>query len=180
MKRVVIIHCWEGTPDYCWYPQTKKELEEKGFEVQVPEMPETMSPKLATWLPKLKEVAGVPNENLFLIGHSLGCITILKYLETLDENQKVGGVVMIAGFTDDVGYSELTNFFVDEIDFEKIKTKANHFIAIQSDNDPYVDLKYGDILKEKLGVKLIIKHAMDHFSTITSFPDVSEEVLMMT
>jgi len=32
----------------------------------------------------------------------------------------------------------------------------------------------------KLGVKLIIKHAMDHFSTITSFPDVSEEVLMMT
>lgn len=31
MKRVILVHCWEGYPDYCWYPQTEKELEEKGF-----------------------------------------------------------------------------------------------------------------------------------------------------
>ena len=29
MKRVIIIHCWEGYPKYCWYPYVKKELEEK-------------------------------------------------------------------------------------------------------------------------------------------------------
>ena len=47
MNRVIIIHCWEGYPEYCWYPQTKKELEKEGFEVRVPEMPETISPKLS-------------------------------------------------------------------------------------------------------------------------------------
>lgn len=180
MKRAIIVHCWEGTPEYCWYPQTKKELEEKGFIVAVPEMPETMLPKLSAWLPKLRDVAESPDEDLFLIGHSLGCITIFRYLELLGEHQKVGGVVLIAGFTDDLGYEELTNFFVEPIDFEKIKSKANHFVAINSDNDPYVDVKYGDILKERLGAKLIIKHEMDHFSAITSFPDVSEVVLQMT
>lgn len=178
-KKVVIVHCWEGIPNYCWYPQTKKELEAKGFEVEVPEMPETANPKLTGWLPKLKEVVGSPTEDVFLVGHSLGCITIMRYLETLSSNEKVGGVVFVAGFTDDLGYKELSNFFETPIDFDKIKTKANQFTAIASDNDPYVSLKYADILKEKFGAKVIIKHNMKHFSgtigekdSCTNLPDV--------
>lgn len=51
MKKVVIVHCWDSYPEYCWYPQTKKELEEKDFEVVMPAMPETNLPKLSfkTW-----------------------------------------------------------------------------------------------------------------------------------
>lgn len=186
MKRVVIVHCWDGYPNYCWYPKTKKELEEKGFEVLVPEMPETGMPKLSLWLPKLKKVIKKPDENLFLIGHSAGCITIMRYLEQLEKNQKIGGVVFVAGFTDDLGYDELKNFFETSIDFEKIKSKAKKFVAINSDNDPYVDLKFADILKERLGAKVLIKHQMGHFSgpvdeeeSCTFLPDVSKAVLQM-
>lgn len=99
----------------------------------------------------------------------------------------IGGVVMVAGYTDDLGFKELENFFETPIDFEKIKTKTSHFVAIHSDNDPYVDLKYGDILKEKLGAKLIVKHNMGHFSgpaddsqSVTSLPDVIEAILEMS
>lgn len=187
MKRAIIVHCWEGTQNYCWYPAVKKELEGHGFEVQVPEMPETLTPKLTGWLPKLTEVIGSPNEELILIGHSLGCITIMRYLETLNERQKVGGVILIAGYTDDLGFEQLKNFYVDPISFEKIKKRANHFVAINSDNDPYVDIKYGSILQKKLGARLIIKHNMGHFSgavdneeSCTELPDVVEEVLSMT
>lgn len=186
MKKVVIIHCWDGYPEYCWYPQTKKELEEKGFEVEVPVMPETDLPKLSLWFPKLKEVVGEPDEDLYLVGHSAGVITILRYLEQLEGGKKVEGVVMVAGFTDDLGYEELKSFFETPIDFEKIKTRANHFVAIHSDNDPYVPLKHGDIFKEKLGAKLIVKIGMGHFSgpvddtkSITFLPEVSEVILEM-
>ncbi len=103
MKKVIIVHCWEGNPDYCWYPNTKEELEKRGYEVVVPEMPETNMPKFNKWLQKLKEVIGEPNESLYLVGHSLGCITILKYLESLKENQKIGGAILVAGFTNDLG-----------------------------------------------------------------------------
>lgn len=151
MKRVVIVHCWDGDPEYCWYPQTKKELEEKGFEVVVPEMPETGTPKLSLWLPKLQQVVPDPDEDLYLVGHSAGVITIMRYLEKLEDDQKVGGVVFVAGFTEDLGFEELKNFFVQPIDFEKIKSKAKNFVAIYSDNDPYVPLKFGDIFKEKIG-----------------------------
>lgn len=163
---------------------SKKELEEKGFDVQVPEMPETVNPKLSGWLPKLKKVVGKAGEDVFLVGHSLGCITIMRYLENLSDNEKVGSVVFVAGFTDDLGYKELTNFFEIPINFEKIRSKANHFVAIASDNDPYVALKYSDILKDKLGAKVIIKHSMKHFSgpidkeeSCVSLPDVVDAIL---
>jgi predicted alpha/beta hydrolase family esterase len=191
MKRVVIVHCWDGYPEYCWYPNTKKELEEKGCDVVVPEMPDTHLPKLSSWLPKLQEVAGKPDKDLFLVGHSLGCITILRYLEILKQNEKVGGVILVAGFTDDLRYvdtieDELQNFFETPILWDKIKTKTKNFVAIHSDNDPNVSLKYADVFKEKLRAKIIIKNKMGHFSgavgepqSITSLPDVTSEILKM-
>lgn len=165
MKRAIIVHCWDGYPDYCWYPWAKKELETKGFSVQVPAFPETGAPKQTKWVPVLKEQIDKPDDELFLIGHSVGCITILRYLETLKEGERVGGVVLVAGFTDNLGFEELKNYFETPIDFAKIKAKSkNGFIAIHSDNDPYVDLKFGDIFKKALGAEVIIKHAMGHFS----------------
>ncbi len=187
MKRVFIIHCWEGYPEYCWYPSVKKELEEKGYSVQIPEMPETNFPKLEKWLPTLQEAMGKSNEDTYLVGHSVGCVTILRYLESLEVGEKIGGAVFVAGFTDDLGFEELKNFFETPIDFEKAKSHCPKFIAIHADNDPFVALKYGDIFKEKLDAEVIVKHNMGHFSgpvddekSCTELPDVVESVLQMS
>ena len=166
MKKVVIIHCWEGYPEYCWYPNTKKELELKDFEVDVPAFPDTKMPRLGKWLQKLEEAVGKPSEDVFLIGHSLGCITILRYLESLNPGEKIGGTVLVAGYTDDLGFDELKNFFVAPLNFEKIKQASLGFIAIHSDDDPYVPLKHGDILKKELGAELIVKNKAKHFSGV--------------
>lgn len=165
MKRAIIIHCWEGYPEYCWYPWVKKELEARGFQVEVPALPNTEKPKLDEWLPRLKEVVGQTDEELFLIGHSLGCIAIMRYLESLEDGQQIGGVVFVAGFSEGIGYSEIQTFFETPVDLEMIRTRAKHgFVAIHSDNDPYVDLKFADIFKERLGAEVIIKHSAKHFS----------------
>jgi len=165
MKRAIIVHCWEGYPGYCWYPWVKKELEALGFQVEVPAFPDAENPKMSEWLSMLKEKAGQPDEDLYLIGHSIGCATIMRYLESLEENEKVGGAVFVAGYSENIGFDELQNFFENPIDLEKIKTKAkNGFVAIHSDDDPYVDLKYADIFKEKLGAEIIIKPGAKHFS----------------
>lgn len=196
MKHAIIVHCWEGVPDYCWYPYVKRELEKEGFDVQVPEMPDTAHPKLTNWLAKLEEVAGNAEREreslseLYLIGHSLGCITIMRYLESLPLYVKVGGVVFVAGFTDGLNakkYLDIQNFFAVPIDFEKIKTHCDKFVAIASDDDPYVPIKYVGILEEKLGVGVIIKHNMKHFSgavdneeSCTELPEVVTAVLKFT
>jgi len=165
MKRAIIIHCWGGTPNYCWYPWVKKQLEAQGFDVEVPAMPETDTPKLTLWLPKLKEVVGQPDEETYLIGHSIGCATINRYLEQLSEGQHVGGVVLVAGFTDDLGFEEIKNFFETPLDLAKIRQKsARGFITIHSDNDQYVPVVHSKNLQEGLGGEALILHEKGHFS----------------
>src|SRR3989338_4451975 len=112
MKRAIIIHCWEGVPEYCWYPQTKKDLEGLGFQVEVPAMPDTDMPKFGPWMEKLRKAVGTPDEELYLIGHSLGCITIMKYLEGLPDGVRIGGAIFVGGYMRSLGYEETENFFI--------------------------------------------------------------------
>lgn len=165
-KRVIIIHCWGGTPQDCWYLGAKEEIEKRGFEVLVPEFPDTENPEQEKWVAKLAETVGEPHENIFLIGHSLGTIAILRYLETLKEGEKIGGAVLVAPYTNNLGFKELDSFFQTPLDFEKIKNSCLKIIGIFSDNDPYVALEQAEILKNKLGIEAVIKHNAGHFSTL--------------
>ena len=149
-KRVFLIHGWEGYPEEGWRPWLRTELEKRGFNVFVPAMPNTKRPKMNKWLNHLKKVVKNPNKDCYFVGHSLGCITILRYLETLKKNQKVGGAILVAGFTSNLGYKELQSFFKTPINWKKIKAQCKKFIAIHSDNDPYVSLHYANFFKEKL------------------------------
>jgi uncharacterized protein len=187
MKRAIIIHCWGGKPNYCWYPDTKKNLESQGFQVSVPAMPDTDNPDQEKWVPVLKEAVGTPDQEVYLIGHSIGVATIFRYLEDLPEGQRIGGAVLVAGFTDNLGYEEISNYFQTPLDFAKIKSHCGKWVLIHSDNDPYVPLKYGDELKGKLGAELIIKHKMGHFSgpidnekSCTELPDVVDPILKIS
>ena len=162
-KRAFLIHGWEGYPEEGWRPWLKGELEKKGFKVIVPAMPDTNHPKMDAWLNHLIEAVGKPDENCYFVGHSLGCITILRYIETL-KNQKIGGAVLVAGFTSNLGYEELDSFFRKPLEWEKIKANCKKFVAVHSDNDKYVSLHYGIMFKEKLGAELVVDHAKGHFS----------------
>jgi uncharacterized protein len=164
MKKVILIHGWEGSPNEGWKPWLKKELEQKGITVLNPNMPDPNYPKQKEWIKHLSSIIGTPDSETFLVGHSLGAITILRYLEVLEENQKIGGAIFIAGFTDDLKIPELSDFFKEKINWDKIKKHCNKFFAIHSDNDHYVPLTYGNIFKKNLGAEIIILHKMRHFS----------------
>lgn len=152
-------------------------------------MPETNSPKLSPWMAKLQSLIDSPNRDLYLIGHSIGVVTILRYLESLQTGETIGGAVFVAGFSsDDLGFEELKNFFTTPINLNEVKKHCPHFVAIHSDNDPYVSLRQGEIFKEKLGAKLIVKHQMGHFSGAADggenscifLPEVSSSIVEMS
>lgn len=179
-KRAFLIHGWEGTPEHGWLPWLKRELESKGFRVVSPAMPHTKHPNVNEWVNHLTKLIGVPDQETYLVGHSLGCITILRYLEKLKSNQKIGGAVLVAGFTSDLGYEDLESFFIKSINWNKIKSHCRKFVALHSDNDPYVSLHYGDFFRDKLGAEVMIKHNMGHFSGdngITVLPPVLNAIL---
>ena len=82
-KRVFLIHGWDGRPDNHWFPYLSLELKANGFDVSAPQMPHAAEPKVGEWLSFLREYVGKPDEQTYFVGHSLGCIAIARYLETL-------------------------------------------------------------------------------------------------
>lgn len=171
-KRVFIIHGWDGYPEEGIFPWLKRELKSRGFEVYNPAMPNPIKPTIEEWTPFLKEKVGEPDENTFLFGHSIGCQTILRYLETLPENLKIGGVVLLApwlGLTDEAFEDEKDRIIAKPwletpINWEKVKTHTNNFVSIFSDNDPLVPFDNSEIFKNSLGSKIIVEHNKGHFS----------------
>lgn len=190
-KRVFIIHGWDGHPEEGWFPWLKKELESRGFEVHVPAMPNPERPQIDTWVPFLRKIVGRPDEHTYFVGHSIGCQAILRFLETLDENDKIGGAVFVGGWflitpastptkEDKKIYKEWRESANNP---EKVKKRINKLVTIFSDNDPYVYLdKNRRIFEEKLGAKIIIEHGKGHFSAgddITELPSALDSVLEM-
>lgn len=190
-KRVFIVHGWDGYPEEGWFPWLKKELEEKGFEVFVPQLPEAHKPKIENWVPHLSEVVGKADENTYFVGHSMGCQTIARYLETLPENVNVGGAVFVAGFfkrltglEDDPDVQEVDNQWLGTpIDFEKVKSHLPKSVAIFSDDDPWVPLDNQDDFRDKLGSEIVIEKNMGHFSGsngVTKLPAALDSLLSLT
>lgn len=167
-----MIHGWEGNPNNNWFPWLKQKLEKRGFSVEAPAMPDAMHPTLSGWLFYLQTTIKDVDENTFFVGHSLGVIAILKFLEALKPDEKIGGAVLVAGFPEPIAYDELNSFFSKPLDYEKIKNAANAFIAIHSSNDPYVPLKNGEILRDRLGAKLVVIENAGHLNANDGFTEL--------
>ncbi len=191
MKKAIIIHGWGGSPKQDWLQWVKQELEKKGFKVIVPEMPDTFFPKISSWISKLKEVSGKIDKDTYFIGHSIGCQAIMRFLERLPENVKVGGVVLVAGWfnlSDDTWDENYTQeiaepWIKNEINFDKIKLHTNKIVDIASDNDPYVSLDDAEIFKNKLDAEIIVLKDKGHISGedgVKELPIVIDKVLEMS
>jgi predicted alpha/beta hydrolase family esterase len=174
MKRVFIIHGWGGSPEKEIAQQwLVKELSKRKFEVTYPLMPNSETPKIKEWVSHLEEQVQNPDSETYFIGHSIGCQAILRYLERLPSQIKVGGVVLIApwvnlletAFEDPEEEKRIAEpWLKTSIDWTRVKAHTNNFTAIFSDDDYCVPLSDKDIFEEKLGTKTIIDHKMKHFS----------------
>ncbi len=141
MTRVIIVHGWEGGSHDDWLPWLKTELEKRGHEVLMPDMPDTGIPVIEKWVDKLAEIVGVPDSETYFIGHSIGSQTILRYLETI--NTQVGGALFVAGWfnlenlEDEEAIKIAKPWTETPIDIEKVKGVLPKSILLISKDDPY-------------------------------------------
>ena len=141
MKRIFIIHGWGFAPRNNFYPWLKSELEKLGYKVFAPDMPDTDTPVIEAWVNHLRDLVGTPDKNTYFIGHSIGCQTILRYLETI--STPVGGAIFVAGWFNLTNQDEEEKVIAKPwietpIDYAKVKVNLTSSVAILSDNDPYV------------------------------------------
>lgn len=145
-------------------------------------MPDTNHPKMHAWVDHLSKTVGEPDEDCYFVGHSLGCATVFRYLESLRFGKKIGGAVLVAGPVERKKDDDIKNFFLSPFDWNKIRNHCEKFVGIYSDDDPVVPLKDGNVLEEKLNAKLIVEHKLGHISSsdgVTKLPSALDSVLEM-
>jgi hypothetical protein len=187
MKRVIIVHGWAGNPKQAWFPWIEKELKTKGFEVIIPKMPNTLAPKIDEWVEHLSKTVGKLDKDTFFIARSIGCQTIMRYLEKIKE--KAGGCVFVGpwftltGIDDEEDYAIAKPWLEIPIDFKKVKETCKQFTCIFSDDDPFVPVENAKMFKKKIGAKTIMLTGYGHFGDdekITKLPIAVEEFLKLT
>ncbi|MBP6854657.1 MAG: alpha/beta hydrolase [Candidatus Pacebacteria bacterium] len=161
MIKVFIVHGFMASAESNWNLLLRDKLSSLGCEVHLLAMPQPNFPRQKKWLEKLRESIDTSDGNTVLIGHSLGGVVTLRYLESLVDTQKIEHAIIVSGAHKKVfDYSMGTimdflvtaNFFTKKTDFEEIKKHANKFTVIYGSDDPVVPPVQGAEIAEGLGV----------------------------
>jgi predicted alpha/beta hydrolase family esterase len=185
MKKAYIIHRWGGDSTSDWVPWLKEELEARGITTSTPDMPNPNAPTIAEWTGILNGLIIAPDQETCIIGHSVGCQAIVRYLSSLPENEVVGKVVLVAPWTQLINVDESTKELVKqwtdtEIEWESVKKHCSNFTVIYSDDDPKVSAENAIDFGNKINAKLILEENRGHFTDdddVTQLPVALEETL---
>ncbi|AET61989.1 hydrolase yden [Paenibacillus terrae HPL-003] len=148
-KQVYIIHGYTASPSDHWFPWLQDKLQEDGVSVEILEMPNSQSPKLNEWIEHLLLNIKVLHKDTYFIGHSLGCVSILRYLQQVITPEPLGGVVFVSGFTDPVpSLPSLDEFTNSHFDYQHIMDSLKARTAIASKDDTIVPFALSKKLTE--------------------------------
>lgn len=97
-----------------------------------------------------------------MIGHSLGCITALRFLQ--NTRQSVAGYVLVSGFDEtQETLPELQHHTLEPLNYDELIQIANNRISIISTNDEIVSPRSSKALAEALKTQVIIEESAGHF-----------------
>jgi len=153
MKKVFIIHGFEGSPNGGWRPWLMGELEKQEVYACALPMPNPNNPDCAEWINEISRHIAKEDE-IYLVGHSLGSPAILRYLESAIAI-KIAGSILVSCPSEKNDNRKIDTFMDKPFDFEKIKSKCQKFAVIHGDNDPSVPLNNAQFIAKNLGCELI-------------------------
>ena len=177
--RFIILHGYTSNPNKVFIPWLKNELEKRGHEVQVPELPNTKSPSEDEQVKYFLDNC-VLDENTTIIGHSLGGVVALKGL--MKAKPMIGGLVLVApalepGMRTDGYKKNYHNTFKWNYDFELIKKLTSGKIAILSDLQEDHRVAYLKFLTKNLSANLIETTANKEHFCATEEPEILKAII---
>ncbi|ALB46499.1 RBBP9/YdeN family alpha/beta hydrolase [Clostridium beijerinckii] len=178
---IYVIHGYTSSSQSEWFPWLKEQFKNSPVKVNIPDMPDSGSPHLDQWIKHLRKNVLNIDENTIFIGHSLGCVTLLRYI--LEKNIKIKGAILVSGFINENPMDEQTEGlqeFIDEpLDIAGIKSLITSIIVITATNDDIVPTEATQKLAKELDANLIILSEGKHFIArdgYTDFPILLNEI----
>lgn len=151
-----------------WRIKFRKDMENLGHTVFMPDLPDSSSPNYLEWINYIKKNYSdiLESENLIVVGHSLGGFTALKLAEEY-KFKKLITIATPAGVTEDLSMIEankalsnfpdqstrdsLLRFFLEagQLKDADIRRNVSEMVIINSINDSIVPVEIQNTLKNK-------------------------------
>lgn len=177
-KQVYLIHGYTANPNANWFPWiNEKSKRNLGLEVSALSMPNSDNPDPLSWDKKCDEEIK-NNGELTIIGHSLGCIQALHYLEQHD----IKGVhlILVSGFDETIStLPELASFTKKSVNYEDVLPKIKDAVVISAIDDDIVPFYYAETLARHLNCKFVLMPTGKHFidrNKVTELPVAFDEL----
>ena len=171
-QHIYLVHGYTSNANANWFPDLKEKLSADHTEVHIFNMPDSAHPKEKQWLDFLKNEIDEIKPGSIFIGHSLGCVAILNFLEDRDL-QQVASLYLISGFVEETPIDKLAEFVCRKIDYSKFINAVNTRVVIAAKDDDIVPYSYTEILAQKLQAEFILLDEGGHFMDrdgFTRFP----------
>ena len=173
-KRLIVVPRWSGRPQDDWYPWLQEELAELEPLVYEPvivaNMPEPEKPTISSWVNRLEEVVGIDAaeiEQTVLVGHSVGCQAVLRFLERLPDGVAVAGTLLVAGWLDvDQVWDAIRPWVETPIDSSRVRAATDRMVVLLSDNDPFTAdyAANGQRWEREYDATVYVESGMHHFN----------------
>ena len=146
------------------------------YDVLLPHMPNSENARYEEWKIWLEKIAPLLNEEVILIGHSLGGITLVKYLSENNFPKKVKAVFLIApAYASIAGDFDMVDFTLSS-DLKKLSDQVRKIFLYHSKDDEVVPFSNFESFKNELP-EAVFRTFEDrgHFNQ-AEFPEIIEDI----
>lgn len=179
MIQTLVLHGSFGSKDGNRFPWLASELEKRGEEVYVPQMPVGVGKQnFESWAKELDKIN--IGKDTCIVAHSIAPIFVCKYL--IARKLSVSKLLFVCGFNNYTGIDpdfDAVNAPMFTDNFAEVKNYCSEISCFYSDNDPYVpfekEKEFADTLTDH---QFIIKDG-GHINTesgYTIFPQILTEI----
>ncbi|HEY8999217.1 MAG TPA: alpha/beta fold hydrolase [Candidatus Saccharimonadales bacterium] len=156
-----------------WFDRLQEDLGDE-FHVLAPAMPNSTNANYDEWAIWFGRIAEMVDDNVILVGHSMGGIFLAKYLSEHDFPKKIRAVLLVAAPYEDEAHEDLASFKITG-GLEKFAGQGGDIIFYHGTDDivPLSELE----LYEKSVPKAEAHElsAQDHFVR-EAFPEIIETI----
>ncbi|HNW71703.1 MAG TPA: alpha/beta fold hydrolase [Candidatus Paceibacterota bacterium] len=174
MKKVFIIHGFEGSPNGGWRSWLMEELSKHNIYACALSMPKPDEPILSEWLEEIDRHVKINlNDDIYLIGHSLGSTTILRYIEK-NNCENIKGIILVSGPCNINDNKKIDEFLKEKFNWSLIKNKISQVIVIHGDNNPFVPVSDAQEIAKKLNGELMLISNGQHLNGSAGFTELPQ------
>jgi predicted alpha/beta hydrolase family esterase len=174
---------WGGAPTSDFYPWLASELEARQLDRPTAlAMPTPDEPTIEAWVAAIGDA--LPRDpgalaRTVLVGHSVGCQAILRWLSRLPDGVSVRGVLCVAGWwTVDRPWPTLRPWIDTSFDVGRVRVASARLVTLLSDDDPFT-ADFGAnqrAWEERVGAQVHVVPGAKHFNAGVE-PAVREALL---